>query len=229
EIEKEFGTISTRTFRGGTRGALKIVYWSSVEKISSSVFQQKLEKDIDLGKNKEDFSPFDIFQHIQDKNKKVQQSANETELIVKDVSQILEKTEKQLLILSGNVSFIEFPKLLEKIESLVKAGISIKIISRVDLVSMSNIEKLLSLNFKYRKELIEVRHLEQPLRAFISDNKIFQIKELTKKTRNSEKQYYLSYIIKDKDWTNWMSRIFWKFYSNSIDSMKRIEELKKLK
>ncbi|MFH1308006.1 MAG: hypothetical protein ABIH72_04095, partial [archaeon] len=46
EIEKEFGTISTRTFRGGTRGALKIVYWSSVEKISSSVFQQKLEKDI---------------------------------------------------------------------------------------------------------------------------------------------------------------------------------------
>ncbi|MEK6845578.1 MAG: hypothetical protein AABY26_02370, partial [Nanoarchaeota archaeon] len=26
EIEKNFGTISTRTFRGGTRGALKIVF-----------------------------------------------------------------------------------------------------------------------------------------------------------------------------------------------------------
>ena len=26
EIEKEFGTVATRTFRGGTRGALQIVY-----------------------------------------------------------------------------------------------------------------------------------------------------------------------------------------------------------
>ena len=32
EIEKNFGTISTKVFREGTRGALKIVYWSAVEK-----------------------------------------------------------------------------------------------------------------------------------------------------------------------------------------------------
>ena len=35
EIEKNYGTIATRVFREGTRGALKIVYWASVEKISS--------------------------------------------------------------------------------------------------------------------------------------------------------------------------------------------------
>ena len=46
EIEKNFGTVSTRVFRGGTRGALKIVYWASVEKRSHSIFQERLEQDI---------------------------------------------------------------------------------------------------------------------------------------------------------------------------------------
>ena len=46
EIEKNFGTLSTKVFREGTRGALKIVFWSSVEKVSSSVFQEILEKEI---------------------------------------------------------------------------------------------------------------------------------------------------------------------------------------
>ena len=72
EIKKEFGTVSTSVFREGTRGALKIVYWSSMEKVSSSVFQQKLEDEIMKGKAKEDFYPFDIFQHVPDKNKKVE-------------------------------------------------------------------------------------------------------------------------------------------------------------
>ena len=29
-IKENFGTISTRTFREGTRGALKIVYWANI-------------------------------------------------------------------------------------------------------------------------------------------------------------------------------------------------------
>jgi hypothetical protein len=43
EISLEFGNIKTRTFRGGTRGALKIVYWNLNEKVSKSVFQQELK------------------------------------------------------------------------------------------------------------------------------------------------------------------------------------------
>ena len=69
EIEKNFGTISTRVFRGGTKGALKIIYWSSVEKISSFIFQEKLEQSIFFSKKKEDFSAFDIFQYIPVENK----------------------------------------------------------------------------------------------------------------------------------------------------------------
>ena len=70
EIEQEYGTISTRIFRGGTRGALKIVYWASVEKVKGTVFQESLEEQILHGRKKEDFSPFDIFQHVNSKNKK---------------------------------------------------------------------------------------------------------------------------------------------------------------
>ena len=64
QIEKDFGTISTRTFREGTRGALKIVYWASIEKASQSVFQEMLEEEIMHAKRKEDFSAFDIFQSL---------------------------------------------------------------------------------------------------------------------------------------------------------------------
>ncbi|MGC9309205.1 MAG: hypothetical protein ACP5D2_00735, partial [Candidatus Nanoarchaeia archaeon] len=69
KIEHDFGTISTRTFRKGTRGALKIVYWAGVERASNSIFQEQLEEDIFKGKNKYEFSGFDIFQHVPDKQK----------------------------------------------------------------------------------------------------------------------------------------------------------------
>ncbi|MFA5084403.1 MAG: hypothetical protein WC475_03455, partial [Candidatus Paceibacterota bacterium] len=46
DIVKNFGTLAIRVFREGTRGALKIVYWASAEKISSSVFQERLENKI---------------------------------------------------------------------------------------------------------------------------------------------------------------------------------------
>src|SRR5690349_11490358 len=70
-IEKEFGNISTRTFREGTRGSLKIAYWSSIENSNYSIFQEQLEKSIFQARNKEDFSAFDIFQYVSDKDKSV--------------------------------------------------------------------------------------------------------------------------------------------------------------
>jgi len=64
KIMEDYGTLGVRIFREGTRGALKIVYWSSVEKVSYSVFQEQLEKDIFRGRQKYDFNGFNIFQHI---------------------------------------------------------------------------------------------------------------------------------------------------------------------
>lgn len=237
EIAKEFGTISTRTFREGTRGALKIVFWSSMEKASHSVFQERLEKDIMQAKRTEDFSAFDIFQHIPDKNKRAsfERAFDEPYTNLGDLVEVLEKTEKQLLVFSGNLSFINLKNkdydIFKVLEDLVKKGVIIKVICRVDVVGKENIEKMLSLNFKYGKDLVEIRHLQQSLRALVIDNKMFRIKEIrqpTGKVHELSKRVFIFYTIKDKEWTEWLSRIFWNMFSSSIGSEKRLEEMKKL-
>ncbi len=236
EIENEHGTLSTRTFREGTRGALKIVYWSSTEKISNSVFQEKLAKEIETFKRKEDFSAFDIFQYIPDKNKKVNiyKVTEESKTDLKVLADLLNNTKKQFIGFSGNLSWLNLKNkdinIFECIENLVKKNIPIKIVSRVEIGSIDNIKKLLELNFKYGKELIEIRHHEQPLRAFVYDNKIASVKEIkepTGKVHELNQRLVIIYTIKDKDWVEWLSKIFWKMFYNSIDANKRIEELKK--
>ena len=135
EITKQFGTLSTKNFREGTRGALKVVYWASVEKVSNSIFQEQMEKDILTGKTKHDFSGFNIFQHVKDKEKTawVKQGKNEVDLgRLSDFTEFLNKAEKQVLFFSGNLSFVNYKDkkndVFKVLENLVKRGISIKII-----------------------------------------------------------------------------------------------------
>ncbi len=238
EIEKNFGTITTRVFREGTRGALKIVYWASVDKISHSIFQEKLEIEILRAKRKEDFSAFDIFQHIADKDKEatIEKAASEETTSIEKLAELMSKTEKQLLIFSGNLSFTNIKSkktdMMQVLDKLIKKGVTIKILCRVDLVGKENIEKILSLNFKNGKQLIEVRHSEQPIRAFIIDGKMFRMKEIKEPTgrlNELDKKIFIFYTIKDKDWSAWLSRIFWKIFSQSIEAEKRLNELKKIK
>jgi hypothetical protein len=238
EIEKNFGTITTRVFREGTRGALKIVYWASVDKISHSIFQEKLEVEILRAKRKEDFSAFDIFQHIADKDKEatIEKATNEETTSIEKLAELMSKTEKQLLIFSGNLSFTNIKSkktdMMQVLDRLIKKGVTIKILCRVDLVGKENIEKILSLNFKNGKQLIEVRHSEQPIRAFIIDGKMFRMKEIKEPTgrlNELDKKIFIFYTIKDKDWAGWLSRIFWKIFSQSIEAEKRLNELKKIK
>lgn len=239
EIEKNFGTISTRVFREGTRGALKIVYWSSQDKVSNSVFQEKMESDIMTRKTKYDFSPFDIFQLVKDNKKDawIKTATNEVKAgRMHEFKKLLEKAEKQILFFSGNLSFINFKDkeadIFNVIENLVKKGISIKVLCRVDFAGIENIEKMLSLNYKYGKSLIEIRHREQPLRVTIIDNKITNLKEVKEPTgreKELNKKTFIIYTITDKEWTEWLSKIFWKMFNNSVSSEKRLEEMKKLK
>jgi len=239
EIEKNFGTISTKVFREGTRGALKIVYWASVEKVSYSVFQQQLEDQIMVGRTKYDFSGFDIFQHIQEKNKSAWIKKAEDEVKagrLKDFEELLLQAKKQILFFSGNLSFINFNDgkidIFKVLENLVKKGISIKVICRVDLAGIENVKKLLSLNFKYGKEIIEIHHRAQPLRVTIIDNKLFNMKEIKEPTGREhelKKKTFIFYTIKDKEWVEWISRIFWKMFSSSVRAEKRLEEMNKLK
>jgi hypothetical protein len=234
EIEKNFGTISARVFREGTRGALKVVYWASVEKISHSVFQERLEQDITQARRKEDFSAFDIFQHIEQKNKKVLVEKTEEENIG-ELRELMLSAEKQILLFSGNLSFINLGNkkmdFFDAFDKLLKKNIVIKALCRIDIAGKENAEKMLSLNFKHGKENIEIRHDEHPLRAVIVDNKIARLKEVrepTGKTKELNKKLFIFYTIKDKSWVEWLSRIFWKKFSNSVVAEKRLEELEKI-
>jgi len=238
EIKKNFGTLSTRVFREGTRGALKIVYWSSVEKVRYSAFQDQLEKLIMTGRTKYDFSGFDIFQHVKEDNKEAWTKIGKNEVDAGrliEFKELLIKAERQILFFSGNLSFINFKdetaNIFEVLEELVKKGISMKVVCRVDVAGRKNIEKLLSLNYKYGKELIEIRHREQPLRISVIDDKLINIKEMkepTGRVHELDNKIFTFYTIKDKEWADWISRIFWKMFSTSIDAKKRIEQMDKI-
>lgn len=235
EIENSYGTISTRVFRKGTRGALKIVFWSSVEKLSHSIFQERLEQDILKARKKEDFSSFDIFQHIGAEKKKVSVGYEEADNLL-ELSKAILETQKQLLIFSGNLSFINLDNkksdLMDVFEKLIKSGVKIKILCRVDVAGKDNIEKILSLNFKYGKESIEIKHYEHPLRAFIIDNKLLRMKEVKEPTgriKELNKKLFLYYTINDKEWIEWMSKLFWKIFSSSLGAHKRLEEINRIK
>ena len=67
-ISENEGTIAVRTFREGTRGALKIVFWKTAEQLAASEVQEYLLRQIESGRRKDDFSPSEIFQFV-DKNK----------------------------------------------------------------------------------------------------------------------------------------------------------------
>jgi len=238
EIQKDFGTLSTRVFREGTRGALKIVFWASVEKISSTVFQQELEEQIMSSNHKEQFSSFDIFQHVPDKNKKVivENVINENSTNLIELEQLLKSAQKQVLFFSGNLSFVNLKykdaTMMNVLEELVKRGVSIKIICRVDITGKENIEEVLALNFKHGKEMIEIKHKEHPLRAIVIDNKIIRLKEVkepTGKIKELDKKTYIFYTIKDKEWAEWLSKIFWKMFNSSVGAKKRLDEMKFLK
>lgn len=239
EIEKELGIVSTHVFRQGTRGALKVVFWSSLEKASHSVFQEELEKKLFLGRNKSDFFAFDIFQHVGDNTKDAWIRNGKDEVRcgrLIEFKQILLKAKKQVLFFSGNLSFVSFQdnriSLFNTVEELVKQGISIKILCRVDIASVENVNKLLSLNYKYGKDLIEIRHREQPLRAVIVDNSFFNMEEIRDVRGRSfglKEKTYIFYTVRDKDWVSWLSRIFWKMYNSSVRSDRRVEELRKIR
>ncbi|MEK6845751.1 MAG: hypothetical protein AABY26_03255, partial [Nanoarchaeota archaeon] len=215
----------------------KIVFWASMEKISHSVFQERLEEEILRARKKEDFSAFDIFQHVPDKEKKalVEKAAEESSANQADLAGLLKNAQKQVLILSGNLSFVNISNktisFFKLMEDLVKRGVNVKILCRVDLAGKENIEKVLSLNFKHGKENVEVHHREHPLRAFIIDGKVFRIKEVkesTGKIHELDKKVFVYYTIKNKEWTEWLSKVFWKMFSASVDADKRLEEMGKI-
>jgi len=238
KIGTETGMISSRTFRGGTRGALKVVFWNNVEKIHSSQFQERLFRQIESAKNKEDFSPLDIYQYVPDEKKKAFSEVVEDESISKEqnLKGLFTKAEEQILYFAGNMSFLEMKEkkknILGMIEEAAKRGVSIKVLARIDITALENFKRMMEINHKIGREAIEIRHANQPLRGFIIDDKEIRLKEekLPQNYKKSElkQKTRIFYEIYDEEWVEWLQKVFWNIFRTSIDAKQRVRDIEKI-
>ncbi len=231
-ITQETGLISTRIFREGSRGALKVVYWNALERGKGSAYQERLLTRIVQGKRKEDFSPFDIYQFV-DKDKRQlfleHQEFLTPELIRYDT--MLAKAQQQVLFFSGNLSWMELgPNLRTVLEQLAAKKVRIKVLTRVDITSQKNTQEMLSVNLRCGWDAIEIRHCEQPLRAVIVDNTILSIKEVMSPQfcREIKEKSFLFYLIEEQEWISWTEKVFWHLWGQSIDAQERLKALESI-
>lgn len=238
KISGEQGTILVRTFREGTRGALKIVVWNNTERLAVSEAQKKILHRIETGRKKEDFSPLDIFQFVDSKKRKAFAEVVDVEEKErdKDMISLLQNTEKEVYIFSGNMSFINLKHgkegVLEVLEEIAKRA-SIKILARVDVAGIENVRKVLAINERLGRNAVEVRHAEQPLRGLIVDNKVARLREikLPEDYRKGELRgkTYIYYELCDEDWVLWLQKVFWSMFRPAVDAKNRIDILESLK
>ncbi|MEK6963147.1 MAG: hypothetical protein AABX70_01875 [Nanoarchaeota archaeon] len=232
QIALEGGQIAVRTFREGSPGALKLAYWNALEIGKGSAYQERLLQKIVHGTKKEDFSPFEIYQFVPESHREAYLS--ETEYITHPkirYDDLLLKAQHQLLFFSGNLSWMELGQGMKKtIEQLAERKVSIKVLTRVDITSQKNTSEMLALNQRAGWDAIEVRHCEQPLRAVIIDDYYANIKEVLnpQHIRELKKKTYIFYKVQDPEWVNWLQKVFWHLWNQSIDAQKRLEALKTL-
>ncbi|PIN72064.1 hypothetical protein COV21_03335 [Candidatus Woesearchaeota archaeon CG10_big_fil_rev_8_21_14_0_10_45_5] len=238
-ISQRSGAIAVRTFRKGTRGALKIVYWNNNEKMNSSEAQERLFGQIRAGRTKKDFSPFSIYQFVDSRKRTafVEQQGEEATTVKQDLAGILRSAKNQILIFSGNLSWSNLKQgrenIIDVFENIAKRGVSIKILSKVDITSYKNVVKMLEINHRLGKDVIEIRQCEQPLRAFIIDDEVARFKEILNPEdyarEEIDRKTYAFYEIKDKEWIEWLTKVFWNLFRTSIPAQKSIQDLKSIR
>ena len=233
KICKQDGSLAIRVFRAGTRGALKIVFCPTIDHIHSARFQECLFEMIRTGKNKHDFNPLDIYQYIdQKKRASFLEEFDGTATTSQKLIHLLNSAEEQILILSGNLSWMNLidgkKKVVDALKKVIKRGVSVKILTRVDIATLKNFRMIRQLSEDTGKE-ISIRHREHPLRCFIIDDKIARLKEVkvpdTYKKGELKHETTIYYDLLDKEWVEWLQKVFWNLYSTSITADKRIKAL----
>lgn len=233
KISRDTGSIAVRTFRGGTQGALKVVYWQALENIHSSDLQQKLFRMIEHSRSKYEFSPLEIYQYIDPKKKHAffEEQSDDQVMIEHELLGHLESAQKQVLFFSGNLSFAHVvevnKKLVDVLEELARNNIPVKFLANIDMAAVKNLHKLLAVNEKVGKEMIEIKHAVHPLRSFIVDNRFARFKETRKPSRfdTPGKKTCIFYEIYDQDWIEWMQKVFWNMFRTGVPAQKRLENI----
>lgn len=238
KIAEETGTIAAHTFRGGTRGALKIVYLVDIARLAGTQAQDLLLSRILSGRRKEDFSPLDIYQYVPEEKRHafVEHLAEETITDLQDLASMLRSARKQILLFSGNLSWVALKQRGEKIsavlEETARRGIAIKVLTRVDIASLKNLAQVLAINQTLGRDAVEIRHAEQPLRSTIIDSAHVRLKETKDPGRYKpgelDAQTFIFYDILDEDWIAWLQKVFWKLYSTAIPAKQRLDALESI-
>lgn len=225
QVKERTGLISVKTFRPGSPGALKLVYYNHAESLAGEDLRAELLRQIRAARRKTDFDFFEVYQHIPDEKKS---SAQEARLIP-----LLRQASRGVLCFSGNLSFLAAregkQRVLSVFEELVERGVRIKILCRVNAASLSNLALLRPL---MARGLIEVRHCYQPLRGFIIDDSLASLRteESASLYRAGELAADTSvvYEVRDAEWVAWLQKVFWHLYRGAIDHEARVRQLERL-
>jgi len=229
QIATETGLIAGRTFRGGTRGALRIVYWNAIEPGRGSAYQERLLQQILRGRKKEDFSPFDLYQFVPPARREAFVEKNEfsnEERLMYD--KIMLGANHQLLSFSGNLSWLGLRlEMLKALETLAKRKISIKVLTRIDHTSQENVERALAINRRVGWDAVEIRHCEQPVRAVIVDDTLAVLKQVMTPSlvREVKEKKFVFYRVEDAEWVTWLQKVFWHLWGESVEASVRLEAL----
>ncbi len=242
KLSLDSGLIGVKTFRPGTPGALKIVYFNNNDFFSGDDLQESFLQQILIGRFKHDFDFFEIFQFIDDSKKKVfVQNKSSNALFnhsrnrsIEKVIPFLRRTKHSLSVFSGNLSFFNFfedgESMSDLFEELLKRGVRIKILCRLTVTSLNNINSIDFLIKKY-SGLIQIRHVFQPLRGFIVDDVVARFKndEVINNFHESgfDENIEIFYELYDNHWISWLQRVFWVLWRKSIDYSVRAKQLDK--
>jgi uncharacterized protein (DUF1697 family) len=237
KIKDSTGLIAIKTFRKGSQGALKIVYHTSTESSKCDELKTILSNQIMHGRFKGDFDFMEVFQFI-DNKKKMAFIDEQKEGVIsgkEDIIGLFKQATNKVYIFSGNVSFLSSKqgkiKIINSLEDMLKRGILVKILCRVNLASIFNLNNLNRLILKY-PGLLEIKHSYQPLRGMIIDDKIarFRDEEQVKFYKKGEldKNQIIFYEIHDEEWILWLQNVFWSKFRNSISSESRMKDIDKV-
>ncbi len=232
QIKERTGLINIKTFRKGTQGALKLVFYNYSDSLATDDVKEELYQLIKSGRRKTDFDFMDIFQFVpQEKKKVISQVMSVKESV--HFASLLKQAKSNIYFFSGNLSFLNLRErgtsMIEVIEELLGRKIRLKIICRVDAASINNLAKLDMLLKKF-PDLIEIRHSYQPLRGFIVDDSLarFSSEALVEHYKEGELQKDIKffYEIFDSEWIDWLQKVFWNIFRFSIDHNVRLNEIR---
>lgn len=237
QIATKTGIIKVKVFRANTKGAIKLVYFSSANTFSSDSIKEELYKSIKHSKWKEDFDFMDIFQFVSEKNKHsfIEKAKDKNKSYNQNIIKLFKQAKNQIYVFSGNLSFVNIKEnkisMMDVIEDCLKRKIYFKIITRVNIASIANLNKIKHLIQKYPNQ-IEIKHKYQPLRGFIIDDKIARFKDDQNMSNYKEGELNsdtrIFYEIYDHTWVEWLQNVYWNLSKMSIDYDIRLKDLMKI-